>query len=64
VAPEGFLADCGLPVFRTLRIISGYRLYHPRKLAKRLESTGRSPPIAAERVSAMAATLAERFPPA
>jgi Nuclease-related domain len=35
VAPEGLLADVGLPVLRTLKI-NGYRLYYAKGLAKRL----------------------------
>ena len=45
VAPEGLLADSGLPVLRTLRI-RGYPLYCPKRLAKHLNRQG---PISAER---------------
>jgi Nuclease-related domain len=39
IEPEGFMADSGLPVLRTLKI-NGYPLYYPRRLAKRLNGTG------------------------
>jgi hypothetical protein len=39
LAPEGFLAESGLPVLRTLKI-KGYPLYYPRRLAKRLNRHG------------------------
>jgi len=39
VAPEGRLADSGLPLVRTLKI-AGYPLYYPRRLAKKLNGPG------------------------
>jgi len=60
VAPEGLLADSGVPILRTLRI-DGFRLFYPRKLAKQLNRTG---PLSPERALALAAELARRFPPA
>ena len=39
LAPEGFMADSGLPVLRTLKI-KGYPLYYPRRLARRLNRRG------------------------
>jgi Nuclease-related domain len=56
VAPEGFLADSGLPVLRTLEI-NGYRLYYPRRLAKRLNSSG---PLTTAWARDLHAALAER----
>ncbi len=60
VAPEGFLADSGLPLLRTLRI-GGYPLYYPRRLAKRLNQSGALEPDHAVRLQA---ELAERLPEA
>lgn len=37
--PEGFVAESGLPVLRTLEM-NGYRLYSPRKLARRFNGEG------------------------
>ena len=37
--PDGFMAESGLPVLRTLEI-GGYRLLSPRRLAKRLNGAG------------------------
>lgn len=59
-APEGFFADRGLPLLRTLRINS-YPLYYPRRLAKRLNSDGT---LTADRARALCAEIAERLPPA
>jgi len=60
VAPEGVLADSGLPVLRTLKI-NGYPLYYPRRLARRLNRPGRLSPEQAHRIHA---ELAQRLPTA
>ena len=60
VAPEGFMADSGLPVLRTLKI-NGYPLFYPRRLAKRLNSRGS---LSREHARRLHARLAERLPPA
>jgi nuclease-like protein len=60
VAPEGFLADSGLPMLRTLEI-NGYRLFYLRRLAKRLNSSG---PLTPARAHDLHAALAGRFPQA
>ncbi len=60
VAPEGLLADSGLPVLRTLKI-SGFPLYHPRRLAKQLNRPG---PLNPEQTRTIHARLADRLPPA
>jgi Nuclease-related domain len=60
VAPEGFMADSGLPVLRTLKI-NGYPLYYPRRLAKRLDGPGS---LSREQARRIHARLAERLPPA
>ncbi len=60
VAPEGFMADSGLPVLRTLRI-NGYPLYYPRRLARRLNRSG---PLTREQAREIHAALAERLAPA
>jgi hypothetical protein len=60
VAPEGLLADVGLPLLRTLKI-NGCRLYYPRKLARRLNRPG---PLGAEQAVAIRAELARCLPPA
>jgi hypothetical protein len=60
VAPDGLLAGSGLPVLRTLEI-NGYRLFCPRRLAKRLNSSG---PLTTARAHDLHAALAERFPQA
>jgi hypothetical protein len=57
VAPEGFMADSGLPVLRTLKI-KGYPLYYPRRLAKRLNRSG---PLTPEQTRQIHAALAERL---
>ena len=54
VAPEGLLADVGLPLLRTLKI-NGCQVYYPRKLARRLNRAG---PVSAERALAIRAELA------
>jgi hypothetical protein len=60
LAPEGFMADSGLPVLRTLKI-NGYPLYYPRRLAKRLNRPG---PLTSEQARRIQAELAERLPAA
>jgi hypothetical protein len=60
VAPEGFLADSGLPVVRTLKI-NGYPLYYPKRLARRLNQRG---PLTAERAKKLQAELDRRLAPA
>ncbi len=60
VAPDGLLADSGLPLWRTLRI-EGLPLYHPRSLARKLNKRG---PMAPDRARALHAELAARLPPA
>jgi hypothetical protein len=60
VAPEGFLADVGLPVLRTLKI-NGYPLYYAKRLAKRLNREG---PITADQARRLQTELGRRLPPA
>jgi nuclease-like protein len=60
VAAPGLRSDAGLPLLRTLRI-EGYPLYHPRRLARRLNSAG---PLSATRAREIHAQLAERLPAA
>jgi len=60
VAPEGRFAGSGLPVIRTLSI-SGYPLYYPRRLAKKINRPG---PLMPEQASRIHAELAQRLPPA
>jgi hypothetical protein len=60
VAPEGLLADVGLPLLRTLKI-DGCRIYYPRKLARRLNRAG---PLSTERALAIRAELSRCLPPA
>jgi hypothetical protein len=60
IAPEGLLADVGLPVLRTLKI-NGCRLYYPRRLARRLNRPG---PLTSERALAIRTELAQRLPAA
>jgi hypothetical protein len=60
VAPEGLLADVGLPVLRILKI-NGYPLYHSKRLAKRLNQQG---PITADQAQRLQAELERRLPPA
>lgn len=60
VAPEGFMADSGLPVLRTLKI-KGYPLYYPRRLARRLNRSG---PLTPEQARQIHAALAEKLTPA
>jgi hypothetical protein len=59
VAPEGRFADSGLPVIRTLSI-SGFPLYYPRRLAKKLNRAG---PVTPEQAGRIHAELAQRLPP-
>ncbi len=51
IAPDGFLADVGLPAFRTLSI-RGYKLYYLKRLAKCLNADGPLAPDAVAEVSA------------
>jgi hypothetical protein len=60
VAPEGLLADSGLPLLRTLSV-RGYPLYYPRRLAKRLNTAG---DVNAEQAQAIAYELVRQFPAA
>jgi hypothetical protein len=60
VAPEGLLADSGLPVLRTLSI-GGYPLLYPRRLAKRLNEQG---DLSAGLAQTIEAQVADRFPAA
>ena len=60
VPPEGFLADVGLPVFRTLKI-NGYPLYYAKRLANRLNQVG---PITPDRAQTLEAEIDRRLPPA
>jgi Nuclease-related domain len=60
VAPEGFLAESGLPVLQTLKI-NGYPLYYPRRLVKRLNRAG---PLTPARAQILQAELAQRLPQA
>jgi Nuclease-related domain len=60
VMPAGLLADIGLPLLRTLKI-NGHRLYHPRRLALRLNRPG---PLTHERALAIRVELARRLPAA
>jgi Nuclease-related domain len=52
--------DADLPMLGNLSF-NGYLLLYPKRLAKRLNAYG---PLAPERVKAVAAELAQRFPPA
>jgi hypothetical protein len=60
VVPEGLLAESGLPILRTPEI-KGYRLYHPRRLAKRLNAPGI---LTVDEVERVHAQLARRLQPA
>jgi hypothetical protein len=60
VVPEGFLADSGLPLLRTLKI-NGYPLYYPRRLARRLNRSGR---LTRGQARDLHAALVERLAPA
>jgi hypothetical protein len=60
VAPEGLLADVGLPILTTPRI-RGFPLFYPRRLAKHLNARGA---LAPERAAEIAAGLAGRLEPA
>ena len=55
--PEGFMADSGLPVIRTLRV-KGFPLYYPRRLAKRLGENG---PLSRDQVRAIYDELAKKL---
>jgi hypothetical protein len=60
VAPEGFLADVGLPTIRTLKI-NGFPLYYPRRLAKKLNRPGA---VSREQAERICQELGQRFPSA
>ena len=60
VAPEGLLADSGIPLLRTLRI-DGFPLFYPRKLAKQLNRQG---PLSHAQALVLAEELARQFPSA
>ncbi len=60
VAPEGIMADVGLPLFRTPKI-RGYRLYQPRSLARRLNGKG---PLSPSQMGSLHADLARLLPAA
>jgi hypothetical protein len=60
VAPEGLLADVGLPVMRTLKI-NGYPLYYSRRLAKLLNRPGA---LTREQAEPICNQLARQLPPA
>jgi hypothetical protein len=60
VAPEGLLADTGLPAFRRLSM-GGYQLYSLRRLAKQLQGPGS---IAADEAEALHASLGRALAPA
>jgi Nuclease-related domain len=60
LAPEGFLADVGLPTLRTLRI-NGHPLYYGRRLCKQLNRPG---PLSDARVRALQGSVASRLPAA
>ncbi len=60
VAPQGWLADADLPMFRTLRV-KDVPLYSPRRLAKRLSEPG---PVSEARARELRHALGLRFPPA
>jgi hypothetical protein len=60
VAPDGFLADSGLPVLGTLTV-HGYPVYYPRRLAKRLLQPG---PLTPEQAEAIGSQLQQRLPSA
>jgi hypothetical protein len=58
LAPEGFMADSGLPVLRTLKI-NGVPLYYPRRLARRLNRAGS---LTAAQALVIHTELASRLP--
>ena len=58
IAPEGLLAESGLPAIRTLQV-NGYSLLYPKRVAKRLNQPGA---LSADQIHSVAAILAERFP--
>jgi hypothetical protein len=60
VAPTGFLADDGLPLWKTLRV-SGFPLYYPRRLIKQLNAPGHLTP---NEISRIQAELGDRLRPA
>lgn len=60
LAPEGLMADVGLPLFGT-RELNGYPLYYQKRLAKRLNATG---PLTPARAEQLHERLARLLPPA
>ncbi|HEV3284914.1 MAG TPA: nuclease-related domain-containing protein [Solirubrobacteraceae bacterium] len=60
ITPEGFLAEVGLPLLRTLKV-NGHPLYRPARLVKRLNRPG---PLGPGRAFDIEAVLARRLPPA
>jgi hypothetical protein len=56
--PEGQAGGSGLPLFKTLSI-SGFQLFNPRKLSKRLNSPGA---LTEESCREVAELLARAFP--
>jgi hypothetical protein len=60
VAPEGFLADVGLPALRTLKV-NGFPLYYAKRLGKRLNQPGS---ISHERAQEVCEEVAKALPSA
>ena len=60
IAPEGLLADVGLPIMRTLKI-NGFPLYYLRRLAKQLNRPGG---VTGDEAAAICSALAHRLSPA
>jgi hypothetical protein len=60
INPKGQAGGSGIPLLRTLTI-KGFPLYHPRKLAKRLNQPG---DLIGDQAQVVAETLAQQFPPA
>ena len=60
VAPEGLLADVGLPIMRTLKI-NGFPLYYLRRLAKQLNRPGA---VTRDEAATICLALAQRLLPA
>lgn len=59
VAPEGFMADVELPIFRTLQI-KGHPLYHRRSLVRQLNRSG---PLTSTEIRQLHELLGRRFRP-
>ncbi|MEX2447720.1 MAG: hypothetical protein WD404_03130 [Solirubrobacterales bacterium] len=60
VNPDGQAGGSGIPAFRTLKV-DGFPLYHPRRLAKRLNQPGE---IGDAQTQPLVDLLAQQFPPA